>query len=227
MGRISLFFLLSNYALAQMYSANVYGFPVAKAEYKLRADSVSLTFETVGILDMIWPTINSYSTHFDSTHFGLKSFHKKIKQDDIKQSTLMKLENSLLKYGKESQNRNDSTQTMFTMFFRIARQSEETIDTKWLNVDQEGKHMRGRFLWAGTETVKIGNTNILCDNFRMDIENIDETDGFLETTDRLMKYISDPNKVRQIWVERNGNRRIIRVTMTAYGFPYDILIDHE
>jgi hypothetical protein len=61
----------------------------------------------------------------------------------------------------------------------------------------------------------------------MDIENIDETDGFLETTDRLMKYISDPNKVRQIWVERNGNRRIIRVTMTAYGFPYDILIDHE
>ncbi|MBT3477954.1 MAG: DUF3108 domain-containing protein [Candidatus Marinimicrobia bacterium] len=227
MGRISLFFLLSNYALAQMYSANVYGFPVAKAEYKLRADSVSLTFETVGILDMIWPTINSYSTHFDSTHFGLKSFHKKIKQDDIKQSTLMKLENSLLKYGKESQNRNDSTQTMFTMFVRIARQSQETIDTKWFNLDHEGKQMRGRFLWAGTETVKIGNTNILCDNFRMDIENIDETDGFLETTDRLMKYISDPNKVRQIWVERNGNRRIIRVTMTAYGFPYDILIDHE
>jgi len=210
-----------------MYSANVYGFPVAKAEYKLRADSVSLTFETVGILDMIWPTINSYSTHFDSTHFGLKSFHKKIKQDDIKQSTLMKLENSLLKYGKESQNRNDSTQTMFTMFVRIARQSQETIDTKWFNLDHEGKQMRGRFLWAGTETVKIGNTNILCDNFRMDIENIDETDGFLETTDRLMKYISDPNKVRQIWVERNGNRRIIRVTMTAYGFPYDILIDHE
>ncbi|MBT4372557.1 MAG: DUF3108 domain-containing protein [Candidatus Marinimicrobia bacterium] len=227
MGRISLFFLLSNYALAQMYSANVYGFPVAKAEYKLRADSVSLTFETVGILDMIWPTINSYSTHFDSTHFGLKSFHKKIKQDDIKQSTLMKLENSLLKYGKESQNRNDSTQTMFTMFVRLARQSQETIDTKWFNLDHEGKQMRGRFLWAGTETVKIGNTNILCDNFRMDIENIDETDGFLETTDRLMKYISDPNKVRQIWVERNGNRRIIRVTMTAYGFPYDILIDHE
>jgi len=210
-----------------MYSANVYGFPVAKAEYKLRADSVSLTFETVGILDMIWPTINSYSTHFDSTHFGLKSFHKKIKQDDIKQSTLMKLENSLLKYGKESQNRNDSTQTMFTMFVRLARQSQETIDTKWFNLDHEGKQMRGRFLWAGTETVKIGNTNILCDNFRMDIENIDETDGFLETTDRLMKYISDPNKVRQIWVERNGNRRIIRVTMTAYGFPYDILIDHE
>ncbi|MGY8786701.1 MAG: hypothetical protein ACKVH5_00215 [Fidelibacterota bacterium] len=205
----------------------MYGLPLAKATYQLRPDSVSLTFETVGIIDMILPSKNTYVTHFDSLHFGLKSFLKMINQEDMKQFALITLENGLLTYKKKSRVRTDSIQTIFTMFARLTRQSKESIDTKWFNLDHEGKQIRGRFLWAGTETIKVGNTNILCDKFRMDIESIDETNGFFEKTDRLMNYITDFEKVRQIWVERKGNRRIIKGTMTAYGFPYDILIDHE
>jgi len=61
----------------------------------------------------------------------------------------------------------------------------------------------------------------------MDMEYVNASAGFLEKTDRLMQYASNPNATRQIWVERNGNRRIIQVKITAYGFPYDILINNE
>ena len=100
----------------------------------------------------------------------------------------------------------------------------EMLDTQWFEMDHEGKPILGRFLWAGTETITIGHTNILCDHFRMDFRHIDETTGFLTQTDRFMQYAPNPDGVCQIWVEQNGNRRIIRVTINAYGFSYEILI---
>ena len=227
MGRILFPLIFITLTTGQNSSANVYGFPVAKAQFKLQADSVKLKFETVGIIDMLWPSENSYTTRFDTTHFGLISFKKRIEQDDLDQSILIELNNNILQYNEQAEDRSDSTQTMFTMFARLTRQPYEILDTKWFEMDHEGKPMRGRFLWAGTETIKIGNTNILCDHFRMDMKNADESEGFLEMTDRLMHYAPDPDKVRQIWVERNGKRRIIRVTMTAYGFPFEFVIDDE
>jgi hypothetical protein len=113
------------------------------------------------------------------------------------------------------------------MFARLNRQHQEILDTKWFEIDHEGKPMRGRFLWGETETIKVGNTNILCDHIRMDMEYLNGSNGFLESTDRLMHYAPDPDVVRQIWVERNGNRRIIKVSMTAYGFPFNFVIQNE
>ncbi|MEA1880862.1 MAG: DUF3108 domain-containing protein [Candidatus Marinimicrobia bacterium] len=224
MGRIFSFLIFISALGGQNYSANVYGFPVAKAKYNLKADSVKLKYETVGIIDMIWPAVNTYTTHFDSVHFGLKSFKKKIKQEDFKQRVFIELKNGILKFKDETRNFPDSTQTLFTSFVRLIRQPYKILDTKWFEMEHEGRPMRGRFLWAGTETIKVGNTNILCDYFRMDMEYINDSAGFLQKTDRLMHYAPNPDAVRQIWVERNGNRRIIRVKITAYGFPYEIII---
>ncbi len=221
------FLLFITIICGQNYSANVYGLPMAKIQFKSIADSVILKFETIGLIDAIWPAKNSYSTHFDSTHFGLIAFKKKIKQDNLKQSVLIKLKNEVLQYNNQTRDRSDSTQTMFTMFARLNQQHQEDLDTKWFEIDHEGKPMRGRFLWGETETIKVNNTNILCDHIRMDMEYLDESNGFLERTDRLMHYAPDPGAVRQIWVERNGNRRIIQVSMTAYGFPFNFVIQNE
>ncbi|SVA27350.1 uncharacterized protein METZ01_LOCUS80204, partial [marine metagenome] len=165
--------------------------------------------------------------NFDTTHFGLIAFKKKIKQDNLKQSVLIELKNEVLHYNNQTKDRSDSTQTMFTMFARLNRQHQKILDTKWFEIDHEGKPMRGRFLWGETETIKVGNTNILCDHIRMDMEYLNGSNGFLESTDRLMHYAPDPDAVRQIWVERNGNRRIIKVSMTAYGFPFNFVIQNE
>ena len=196
-----IFLLFITIICGQNYSANVYGLPMAKIQFKSIADSVILKFETIGLIDAIWPAKNSYSTHFDSTHFGLIAFKKKIKQDNLKQSVLIELKNEVLQYNNQTRDRSDSTQTMFTMFARLNRQHLEILDTKWFDIDHEGKPMRGRFLWGETETIKVNNTNILCDHIRMDMEYLDESNGFLERTDRLMHYAPDPDAVRQIWVE--------------------------
>ena len=221
------FLLFITIICGQNYSANVYGLPMAKIQYKSISDSITLKVETIGLIDAIWPIKNAYTTNFDTTHFGLITFKKKIKQDNLKQSVLIELKNEVLHYNNQTRDRSDSTQTMFTMFARLNRQHQKTLDTKWFEIDHEGKPMRGRFLWGETETIKVGNTNILCDHIRMDMEYLNESNGFLESTDRLMHYAPDPDAVRQIWVERNGNRRIIKVSMTAYGFPFNFVIQNE
>ena len=132
-----------------------------------------------------------------------------------------------LKYKKETRVRGDSTKTIFTMLAMLTDRPYEMLDTQWFEMDHEGKPILGRFLWAGTETITIGHTNILCDHFRIDFKHIDETTGFLTQTDRFMQYAPNPDGVCQIWVERNGNRRIIRVTINAYGFSYEILIKND
>ena len=200
---------------------------MAKIQYKSISDSITLKVETIGIIDAIWPIKNAYTTNFDTTHFGLITFKKKIKQDNLKQSVIIELKNEVLHYNNQTRDRSDSTQTMFTMFARLNRQHQKILDTKWFEIDHEGKPMRCRFLWGETETIKVGNTNILCDHIRMDMEYLNESNGFLESTDRLMHYAPDPDAVRQIWVERNGNRRIIKVSMTAYGFPFNFVIQNE
>ena len=221
------FLLFITIICGQNYSANVYGLPMAKIQYKSISDSITLKVETIGIIDAIWPIKNAYTTNFDTTHFGLITFKKKIKQDNLKQSVLIELKNEVLHYNNQTRDRADSTQTMFTMFARLNRQHQKILDTKWFEIDHEGKPMRGRFLWGETETIKVGNTNILCDHIRMDMEYLNVSNGFLESTDRLMHYAPDPDAVRQIWVERNGNRRIIKVSMTAYGFPFNFVIQNE
>ena len=221
------FLLFITIICGQNYSANVYGLPMAKIQFKSISDSITLKVETIGLIDAIWPIKNAYTTNFDTTHFGLIAFKKKIKQNNLKQSVLIKLKNEVLQYNNQTRDRSDSTQTMFTMFARLNRQHQEILDTKWFEIDHEGIPMRGRFLWGETETIKVGNTNILCDHIRMDMEYLNESNGFLDSTDRLMHYAPDPDAVRQIWVERNGNRRIIQVSMTAYGFPFNFVIQNE
>ena len=221
------FLLFITIICGQNYSANVYGLPMAKIQFKSISDSITLKVETIGLIDAIWPIKNAYTTNFDTTHFGLITFKKKIKQDNLKQSVLIELKNEVLHYNNQTKDRSDSTQTMFTMFARLNRQHQEILDTKWFEIDHEGIPMRGRFLWGETETIKVNNTNILCDHIRMDMEYLNESNGFFDSTDRLMHYAPDPDAVRQIWVERNGNRRIIQVSMTAYGFPFNFVIQNE
>jgi len=223
--RRKLFFsLFSTIIFSQDYSAKVYGFSVADAHLTIKPDSINLQFKTTGIVNLIWPSDNTYWTYFDTTHYGLISFQKNIKQGTFTQKPLFELNDGLLKHKKEFRPRLDSTQTLFTMLAMIMNRPYELLDTQWFEVDHEGKSMLGRFLWSGTEEIKIGTKNIICNHFRLDLKGIDETGGFLTDTDRLMKYVSNPDGVRQIWVEQNGNHRIIRVEMNANGFPFEILI---
>jgi len=121
------FLLFITIICGQNYSANVYGLPMAKIQYKSISDSITLKVETIGIIDAIWPIKNAYTTNFDTTHFGLITFKKKIKQDNLKQSVLIELKNEVLHYNNQTRDRSDSTQTMFTMFARLNRQHQKYL----------------------------------------------------------------------------------------------------
>ena len=69
---------------------------MAKIQYKSISDSITLKVETIGLIDAIWPIKNAYTTNFDTTHFGLITFKKKIKQDNLKQSVLIELKIGLI-----------------------------------------------------------------------------------------------------------------------------------
>ncbi|MBT4453816.1 MAG: hypothetical protein HN927_08710, partial [Candidatus Marinimicrobia bacterium] len=174
--RRKLFFsLFSTIIFSQDYSAKVYGFSVADAHLTIKPDSINLQFKTTGIVNFIWPSDNTYWTYFDTTHYGLISFQKNIKQGTFTQKPLFELNDGLLKHKKEFRPRLDSTQTLFTMLAMIMNRPYELLDTQWFEVDHEGKSMLGRFLWSGTEEIKIGTKNIICNHFRLDLKGIDET----------------------------------------------------
>ena len=42
-----------------------------------------------------------------------------------------------------------------------------------------------------------------------------------------MENIIDYNIVRQIWVEKNNNKRIIKASTEVYGFPLEAIIVNE
>ena len=83
------------------------------------------------------------------------------------------------------------------------------------------------FVSAGLDTINHNGENIVCDHFRLDIKKNSEEESFLDETDRLMSYSTKEKTIRQIWVERNGNRRIIKANILANGFPFQVDIQND
>jgi hypothetical protein len=117
-------------------------------------------------------------------------------------------------------------QTIFTLLARVQKESVEALDTKWFPMDHDGELFSARFLWADTSTISIANSTILCDHYRLDIKAQDDVTSTPEQSDYFMNNIVSPEVVRQIWVEKNGLRRIIQATVNIYGIKIIAKINH-
>ena len=169
-----LIFLLASsiYLQGQEYKITLWSFPIVAVEMKSEAPGkITFNTESIGIMDYIWPHDNNYTTHYDTTNFGLRHFSKKIKQGNFKQklSCDFNRNDSTLTYDDNTVHVPDSVQTIFTLLARITVDSLEYIDTKWFPMDHEGCSYRGRFLWSDTVTIKAMDKEILCDHFRLDL----------------------------------------------------------
>jgi hypothetical protein len=180
-------------------------------------------------MDYIWPHDNSYITHYDTTNFGLRHFSKKIKQGSFKQklSCDFNHDDNTLIYDGNTVHVPESVQTIFTLLARITIDSLEYIDTKWFPMDHEGCSYRGRFLWSDTVTVKAMDKDILCDHFRLDLILNEDNECLLEKSDYFMKNIVAENAVRQLWVEKNNNKRIIKASAKVSGLTLEAIIQDE
>ena len=180
-------------------------------------------------MDYIWPHDNNYTTHYDTTNFGLRHFSKKIKQGSFKQNLSCDFnhDDSTLIYDGNTVHVPDSIQTIFTLLARITVDSLEYIDTKWFPMDHEGCSYLGRFLWSDTVTVRAMDKYILCDHFRLDLIPNEDNECLLEKSDYFMKNIVSENTVRQLWVEKNNNKRIIKASAKVSGLTLEALIQDE
>ena len=84
-------------------------------------------------------------------------------------------------------------------------------------MNHEGASYRARFLWAGTETVDINDVDIICDHYRLDIEETDGVSINISPWDYFTDHVASDGALRQIWVEQNDKRRIIKATVSIYG----------
>ena len=224
-----LIFLLANsiFIHGQEYKITLWSFPIVAVEMNIEASGkIAYNTESIGIMDYIWPHDNSYTTHYDTTNFGLRHFSKKIKQGNFKQklSCDFNLDDSTLIYDGNTVLVPDSVQTIFTLLARITVDPLESIDTKWFPMDHEGCSYRGRFLWSDTVTVKAMDKDILCDYFRLDLIPNEDNECLPEKSDYFMKNIVSENTVRQLWVEKNNNKRIIKAAAKVYGLTLEALI---
>ena len=228
---IFIFLLASSiYLQGQEYKITLWSFPIVTVEMKSEAPGkITFNTESIGIMDYIWPHDNSYITHYDTTNFGLRHFSKKIRQGSFKQklSCDFNHDDSTLIYDGNTVHVPDSIQTIFTLLARITVDSLEYIDTKWFPMDHEGCSYLGRFLWSDTVTVRAMDKYILCDHFRLDLIPNEDNECLLEESDYFMKNIVSENAVRQLWVEKNNNKRIIKASAKVSGLTLEAIIQDE
>jgi len=226
-----IFFLANSVFLhGQEYKITLWSFPIVAVEMDIEASGkISYNTESIGIMDYIWPHDNSYITHYDTTNFGLRHFSKKIKQGSFKQklSCDFNHDDSTLIYDGNTVHVPDSIQTIFTLLARITVDSLEYIDTKWFPIDHEGCSYLGRFLWSDTVTVRAMDKYILCDHFRLDLIPNGNNECLIEKSDYFMKNIVAENTVRQLWVEKNNNKRIIKASAKVSGLTLEAIIQDE
>ena len=193
--------------------------PIVAVSMESSSNVLNFNTKTVGLIQSIWSVDNHYTIEFDSLSFGVRKYTKNIQQGSYSGILNCKYDStdSSLTYNGNLVSVPDSIQNIFTLLARVSRQSSDYLDTKWFPMDHEGTRHRARFLLADIEKVKIGNENILCDHFRLDIEQSGEALIQVSPYDYFMDHVASGKALRQIWVEQNGKKRIIKASVSIFG----------
>jgi len=213
---------------AQDYKITFLGLPAVDVNMAMDENKINFSVQTVGLINLIWPTENQYAVTYNSSHFGLLNYEKKIKQGTNKYKLTAKYypEDSTLHYEQTTLKRVPEIQTIFTLLAQVQKEPIDAIDTKWFPMDHDGQLFSARLLWADTSTITIKDSSIICNHYRLDIKAEEDVTSLHEQSDYFMNNIVSPEVVRQIWVERNGLRRIIQATVKIYGINIIAKIDH-
>ena len=211
---------------AENYRIYLLGMPIVKVDMESSSNVMKFNTQTIGFIQNIWSVDNYYITEFDSLSFGVRKYTKNIQQGSYSGILNCKYDStdSSLTYNGNLVSVPDSIQNIFTLLARVSRQSSDYLDTKWFPMDHEGTRHRARFLLADIEKVKIGNEEVLCDHYRLDIEQTDETSIQVSPYDYFMDHVASGKALRQVWVEQNGKKRIIKASVSIYGMTVSAVL---
>ena len=204
---------------AQDYKITFFGLPAVDVNMVMDENKINFSVQTVGLINLIWPTENQYAVTYNSSHFGLLNYEKKIKQgtNKYKLAAAHYPEDSTLHYEQTTLKRVPEIQTIFTLLAQVQKEPIDAIDTKWFPMDHDGQLFSARLLWADTSTITIEDSSIICNHYRLDIKAEEDVTSLHEQSDYFMNNIVAPEAVRQLWVEKSGRRRIIQASVKIYG----------
>ena len=204
---------------AQDYKITFFGLPAVDVNMAVDENKINFSVQTVGLINLIWPTENQYAVTYNSSHFGLLNYEKKIKQgtNKYKLTAVYYPEDSTLHYEQTTLKRVPEIQTIFTLLAQVQKEPIDAIDTKWFPMDHDGQLFSARLLWADTSTITIEDSSIICNHYRLDIKAEEDVTSLHEQSDYFMNNIVAPEAVRQLWVEKSGRRRIIQASVKIYG----------
>ena len=225
-------FLLPRISLAQDYQIDFLGIPCVSVEMdQPQSGKLNFRTKTIGVIDQIWPVDNQYSTRFDSVDFGILAYNKKIKQGNFEQKLELKYDSDSHEVVYDSDTRvarQPDTQTIFTILARITQESAEQLDTRWFELEHEGSLYKARLLWADSVSLTIDNSTYLCDHYRLDIvPTAGSSENILQQTDYFSEYIIHPAAVRQLWVTRGADQKIVQASVKLFGFTLEARLKND
>ena len=200
---------------SQNYKISCFGIHIGDISQKiLNNGKIEYEMESRGLAKIIWPTNNSYYTFFDTETFALKSWGKDIKQglNEFSLNADIDSIDNILHYEKESIQLNNAIFTIFSVLAMMQNQSYEKIDTKWFPFEHQGKLGETRLLWSDSLMLWSGTDSVMCDHYRMDININDSTLSLDSQEDYFMDNIHKENYIREFWVKRGKEKKIIQAS---------------
>ena len=191
---------------------------------------LKFTTKTARVFSFIFEVDNSYTTVYDTQTFQMLRYEKKIKQPNIEQELSLQWDSDLGVYRYEDSHyeRPSDTHNLFSFLMRGRATDWEDLDTRWWKLDHEGQLFQGRFLWVDSTEIDMNGESYLSDHYRFDLRRIgDSGTELLEKTDVFTWGIVLDNCVRQIWVGRGGERRILRAEVTVKGITLTVEIEDD
>ena len=213
---------------AQEYTITFFGFPAVDVNMEIDSNKIDFKAKTVGLIDLIWPASNHYSVKYDMNHYGILSFEKNIRQGSTSytSSANYSSSDSVLNYDKQALKRIPEIQSIFTLLLQVQKEPVYALDTKWFSMDHDGKLYSARFLWADTSTISLADSDIICDHYRLDIKAEEDVTSLPEQSDYFMDNIIESKAIRQLWVEKSGQHRIIQAAVKVFGINIIARIKH-
>jgi hypothetical protein len=161
-------------------------------------------------------------------HYGILSFEKNIRQGSTSytSSANYSSSDSVLNYDKQALKRIPEIQSIFTLLLQVQKEPVDALDTKWFSMDHDGKLYSARLLWADTSTISLADSVIICDHYRLDIKAEEDVTSLPEQSDYFMDNIIESKAIRQLWVEKSGQHRIIQAAVKVFGINIIARIKH-
>mgnify|MGYP004061625121 CR=1 FL=1 len=196
---------------------------------KNNPESIQISTKSTGLINYFWPFDNLYKTTFDTVTYGIRFYEKKIHQGEFKQKLkgMWMPEQRGVLYETSLARRPNDCQTIFTILALVSRQKAKDLDTKWYQMEHEGELFNARLLWADSINVWTGNDSILCDHYRLDIDSTENKIKILDQTDYFSENITRSNLIKQLWVEKSGEKKIIQASAQISGLAMKAIISLE